>query len=77
MHQHYLGAAPPRSGEAASLDYRMRMLTLSLSERWPKLCLAQARPELGMDGTNNATERAIGNSKLRSKMMRGYKSLEG
>jgi transposase-like protein len=77
VHAHYLGAAPPRKGEAASIDYRMRLLTLHLIETWPKLCLAQARPELGMDGTNNATERAIGKSKLRYKTMRGYKSVDG
>lgn len=30
-----------------------------------------------MDGTNNATERAIGKSKVRYKTMRGYKSPSG
>ena len=77
MHQRYLGAAPPGKGESASIAYRMRLFTLDLIESWPKLGLAQARPELGMDGTNNATERAIGKSKLRYKTMRGYKSLDG
>lgn len=77
LHQQYLGAAPPRTGERASVGYRVRRLTLDLVEQWPKLRLARARPELGLDGTNNATERAIGKSKLRSKTMRGYKSLDG
>jgi hypothetical protein len=30
-----------------------------------------------MDGTNNASERAIGRSKVRYKTMRGYKSIDG
>jgi transposase-like protein len=77
MHQRYLGAAPPGTGESASVAYRMRLFTLELIEMWAKLCLARARPELGMDGTNNATERAIGKSKMRYKTMRGYKSLDG
>ena len=32
---------------------------------------------MGLDGTNNATERVIGRSKVRYKTMRGYKSPEG
>lgn len=77
LHQQYLAHAPPRPGEQASVGYRLRMLTLELVEQWPKLCLAQTRPELGLDGTNNAAERAIGKSKVRYKTMRGYKSLDG
>jgi transposase-like protein len=77
LHQRYLAHAPPRPGEQASVGYRLRMLTLALLEQWPKLCLAKTRPELGLDGTNNAAERAIGKSKLRYKTMRGYKSLAG
>jgi hypothetical protein len=61
----------------ASAGYRMRMLTLELSEKWHKIRLHLSRPELGLDGTNNATERAIGKSKVRYKSMRGYKSPEG
>ena len=61
----------------ASAGYRMRMLTFELSEKWHKICLHLSRPELGLDGTNNATERAIGKSKVRYKSMRGYKSPEG
>jgi transposase-like protein len=77
LHQRYLTHAPPRPSEHASVGYRLRMLTLALLEQWPKLCLAKTRPELGLDGTNNAAERAIGKSKVRYKTMRGYKSLAG
>ena len=77
LHGRYRRAMPPRAGEQASPAYRIRMLTLELSELWPKLSLAQRRPELGLDGTNNVTERAISKSKVRYKTMRGYKSLEG
>jgi transposase-like protein len=77
MHRRYLAHPPPRKGETASVGYRMRMLSLKLIEQWDTLRLARARPELGLDGTNNATERAIGKSKLRYKTMRGYKSLSG
>lgn len=77
LHERYLAHPPPRKDEQASVGYRMRLLTLDLIEQWSKLRLAQARPELGLDGTNNATERAIGKSKVRYKTMRGYKSLAG
>ena len=77
LHQRYLAHTPPRPGAQASVGYRLRLLTLALLEQWPKLCLARTRPELGLDGTNNAAERAIGKSKMRYKTMRGYKSLAG
>ena len=77
MHRECLGASPPDPGEEASAGYRMRMLTLELWQKWPKVGLHLRRPELGLDGTNNATERAIGRSKVRCKTMRGYKSDEG
>jgi hypothetical protein len=44
---------------------------------WLEIRLHLRHPELGMDGTNNASERAIGRSKVRYKTMRGYKSDEG
>ena len=53
------------------------MLTLELWQRWNKIRLHLARPELGLDGTNNASERSIAKSKVRYKSMRGYKSHEG
>jgi hypothetical protein len=78
LHRSYSWAPPPkRKGEKASAAYRMRMLTLELWEKWGKLGLHRARPELGLDGTNNASERSIGKSKVRYKTMRGYKSMDG
>jgi transposase-like protein len=85
MHREYLWAQPLRrkhkEGEAkkekAGAGYRMRMLTLELWRKWPKILLYLRRPELGLDGTNNASERSIGRSKVRYKTMRGYKSVEG
>ncbi len=53
------------------------MLTLELWQKWQKMRLHRRRPELDLDGTNNASERAIGRSKIRYKTMRGYKSDEG
>ncbi len=72
-----MGVLSRAQGEKASAAYRMRMLTLELWNEWPKLLLHLRRPELGMDGTNNASERSIGRSKVRYKTMRGYKSPEG
>jgi transposase-like protein len=82
LHRGYLWAAPPRRKGAeqtkeASAAYRMRMLTLEIWNKWKKLRLHLARPRLGLDGTNNASERGIGRSKVRYKSMRGYKSPEG
>ena len=85
LHREYLWASPPtRKGQQtkeadakAPAAYRMRMLTLEIWNKWEKLRLYRARPELDMDGTNNASERSIGKSKVRYKTMRGYKSPEG
>jgi transposase-like protein len=77
LQRRYQGSPQPGAGEQATAGYRMRLLTLELWEHWPKLRLFQTRPELGLDGTNNATERAIGKSKVRAKTVRGYKSLDG
>jgi transposase-like protein len=77
LHLEYLWARPPDPGAAASAGYRMRMLTLELWNKWAKLLLHLRKPALGIDGTNNATERAIGKSKVRYKTMRGHKSEEG
>jgi transposase-like protein len=81
LHREYLWAAPPRrkgqQTKEASPAYRMRMLTLELWNKWDKMRLHLARPELGLDGTNNATERGIAKSKVRYKTTRGYKSPEG
>jgi transposase-like protein len=77
LHRRYQAFAAPQAGEPATAGYRMRLFTLDLWEQWPKLRRYQVRPELGMDGTNNASERAIGKSKVRAKTVRGYKSLDG
>jgi transposase-like protein len=79
LHREYLWAHSPRKERAkkACAGYRMRMLTLELWNKWRKIRLYLRRPELGLDGTNNASERSIGRSKLRYKTMRGYKSIEG
>jgi transposase-like protein len=81
LDREYLWAAPPRrKGQEAkevSAAYRMRMLTLKLWNDWNKTRLHLSRPELGLDGTNNASERGIGRSKVRYKTMKGYKSPEG
>lgn len=77
LHIKYSRAKPPDPGGGASAAYRMRMLTLELWNKWGKLRVHLKRPELGLDGTNNASERAIGGSKVRYKTMRGYKSTPG
>jgi hypothetical protein len=77
LHLRYLWARPPDPGQEASAGYRTRMLALELWDKWDKLLLHLRKPQLGMDGTNNATERAIGKSKVRYKTMRGYKSPSG
>lgn len=81
LHRGYLWAAPPRrkgqEAKQATAAYRMRMLTLEIWNKWRKLRLHLARPRLGLDGTNNASERGIGKSKVRYKSMRGHKSIEG
>jgi hypothetical protein len=63
MHRHYLEASPPREGEHQSLAYRLRLLFLDRWNLWPRL--TRYRKWKGpkgetLDGTNNASERAIG-----------------
>lgn len=81
LHRGYLWAAPPtRKGQEvkeATAAYRMRILTLEIWNKWKKLRSHLGRPGLGLDGTNNASERGIGKSKVRYKTMRGYKSIRG
>jgi len=79
LHFRYLWARPPKKGQQASLWYRMRLMTLRLLESWQRLVLYQREElaKLGLSGTNNVTERAIGRcGKIRYKTMRGYKSRE-
>ena len=64
-------------GEQASLAYRLRMLFLDRWNLWPRLTHYRTwRGPAGetIDGTNNASERAIGwRIKERYRTMRGYK----
>lgn len=77
IHRRYQGASPPRKGETATLAYRLRLFSLDRWQLWDRLTRyrtwASADGEL-LDGTNNATERAIGWwVKERYRSMRGYK----
>ncbi|HET9920629.1 MAG TPA: transposase [Ktedonobacteraceae bacterium] len=80
MHRRYLEAVPPREGEHQTLAYRLRLLFLDRWNLWPRL--TRYRQWKGpkketLDGTNNATERAIGWwIKERYRSMRGYKVRE-
>jgi hypothetical protein len=77
LHQRYRGAPPPAKGEGTSLAYRLRLFSLDRWDLWERLTryrtwtTADGEP---LDGTNNATERAIGWwVKERYRSMRGYK----
>jgi hypothetical protein len=77
IHRRYRGAPPPAKGEGASLAYRLRLFSLDRWNLWDRLTRYRTWTtndgEL-LDGTNNATERAIGwwvNERYRG--MRGYK----
>ena len=77
LHRRYLNAAPPQEGERQSLAYRLRLLFLDRWNLWHRL--TRYRTWKGpqgetLDGTNNASERAIGWwIKERYRTMRGYK----
>ena len=77
MHLRYAHAPAPRAGERATFAYRMRQLTLDRWELWPRLTTYRVWRGSGgerVDGTNNASERAIGWwLKERYRTMRGYK----
>lgn len=80
MLEKYLKAKPPGEGERASVAYRIRLLLLDRWNLWPRL--TKYRRWKGpqgerLDGTNNASERAIGWwVKERYRTMRGYKRAE-
>ena len=83
IHSRYIAAAPPHDGEEKvgwTLAYRMRLFSLDRWNLWPRLTLYRTwRDENGgrLDGTNNATERAIGWwVKERYRTMRGYQRQE-
>jgi transposase-like protein len=74
----YAAAPAPRPGQSASLAYRLRNLFLDRWNLWPRLTFYRtwknAKGEAILDGTNNASERAIGWwIKERYRSMRGYK----
>ena len=80
IHRRYIGAPGPKGGEAPkkmTLAYRMRLFSLDRWNLWPRLTFYRTwQDEDGrpLDGTNNATERAIGWwVKERYRTMRGYK----
>ncbi len=77
LHRRYLQAVPPREGEHQSLAYRLRLLFLDRWNLWHRLTRYRSwKGPKGetLDGTNNASERAIGWwIKERYRTMRGYK----
>jgi transposase-like protein len=64
----------PRTPEAMAVA-KLRLLVLKMSENWQQYALFMT--EKGIPTTNNATERAIGRWRTRSKTTRGFKSLPG
>lgn len=75
--ERYQGAPPPVQDGRATMWYRMRLLTLGWSEHWSRLTLFQrwrSATKQKLDGTNNASEQAIGQCvKERYRTMRTYK----
>lgn len=53
----------------------MRSLVVELCQKWRSLACYRRVP--GMPSTNNRTEQVIGRSKVRYKLLRGFKSVEG
>jgi len=80
LHRRYLEAMPPREGEHQTIAYRLRLLFLDRWNLWHRLTRYRhwkGPKKETLDGTNNATERAIGWwIKERSRSMRGYKVSE-
>ncbi len=77
LQQRYQDARSPRKGKPASVAYRLRNLLLDRWNLWPRLTFYRTWQDptgRKLDGTNNATERAIGwHIKERYRTMRGYK----
>jgi transposase-like protein len=79
LQQRYQVAHPPLPGKKASSFYRLRLLTMDLSEDWSRLTRCETRREPNgrrfLPTTNNISEQRIGlNIKERYRTMRGYKS---
>lgn len=78
LFQRYRGAPAPQQGEKASMWYRFRLALLKWWDNWSRLTFdhvwTNEDGEKLLDGTNNATERAIGWwIKERYRTMRTYK----
>jgi len=81
LRRRYQDAPLPRKGTKASPWWRLRLMTLDLSEDWPRLTLVDRyRDDTGkrlVPPTNNISEQQIGlNIKERYRTMRGYKSMK-
>ena len=78
LYERYALAPAPTKGASASVAYRIRNLFLDRWNLWPRLTFYRSWKDSAgnpiLDGTNNATERAIGWwIKERYRTMRGYK----
>jgi hypothetical protein len=77
LFQRYSLAPSPRDGEKATMWYRFRLALLKWWDNWSRLTVDQywvGNNGEVLDGTNNATERAIGWwLKERYRTMRTYK----
>jgi transposase-like protein len=78
LYERYAQAPAPTKGANASVAYRLRNLFLDRWNLWPRLTFYRTWKDSDgnpiLDGTNNATERAIGWwIKERYRTMRGYK----
>jgi transposase-like protein len=72
---HTLQDVPHSRAGRRSAQTRLWLLTLRLSEGWHSYRVAASRADVPT--TNNRTEQAIGRLKVRSRTVRGYKSVEG
>lgn len=68
----------PQKEQATALQ-RLAGLIVQLMENWRRyrLHLTERGAEVGVPATNNLTEQMIGNGKIRSRTVRGYKSRAG
>ncbi len=78
LYERYAAAPHSKKGKTASIAYRMRNLFLDRWNLWPRLTFYRTWKDRDgqpiLDGTNHATERAIGWwIKERYRTMRGYK----
>jgi len=78
LYERYAAAPHSKKGQTARIAYRMRNLFLDRWNLWPHLTFYRTWKDSNghpiLDGTNNATERAIGWwVKERYRTMRGYK----